>query len=267
MKELLERYHCMKEYIKQMKNVAVAYSAGVDSTFLLYAAKEALQDDVTAYTASLYSVPQKEMDEAVWFCDEQSIKHIIVKMNELEIAGFSKNPKNRCYLCKREIFRKMKALADEQGAYELLEGSNADDRCDERPGMIAIRELKIKSPLLEYGFTKEEIRKLSKHLGLATWDKPAYACLSSRIPYGETITITKLQMIEKAESCLHKLGFRQVRVRMHTNIARIELEPGQMEKFWEKEIRERVKEELKDIGFKYVTVDLTGFESGNLNRV
>ncbi|MCR5666488.1 MAG: ATP-dependent sacrificial sulfur transferase LarE [Eubacterium sp.] len=267
MKELLEKYERLKEDIACMQSVAVAYSAGVDSTFLLHAAREALGERVLALTAVLYSVPEREVKEAIEYCGKHRIRHKVVELNELTIPGFADNPKDRCYLCKKALFSHMKEMAEQMGARELVEGSNADDTRDYRPGMKAISELGIKSPLLEHSFTKDEIRRLSRHFGLPTWDKPSYACLSSRIPYGELITADKLKMIEEAEEFMMELGFSQVRVRMHRDIARIEVEIDQLSKIMEDDIRQKIYKRLKEIGFSYITVDLGGFRSGNLNQI
>ena len=263
---LLSRYEKLKEYIKSLGSAAVAFSSGVDSTFLLYAAKEALGDKVIAVTASSCSFPERELKEAKIFCDEHGIQQLIVRSEELKIEGFSHNPKNRCYLCKRELFEKFRAIADEIGIKEILEGSNLDDNGDYRPGLQAVAELGIKSPLRKIGFSKEQIRILSRYLGLPTWDKQSFACLSSRFPYGEEITEEKLQMVDRAEQFLLDLGFHQLRVRIHGRIARIELIPSEFEFFMKEKIRTKVHEELRKIGFQYVTLDILGYRTGSMNE-
>ncbi len=265
-KLLLEKYGQLKDYIQSFGSVAVAFSSGVDSTFLLYAAKEALGDRVIAVTASSHSFPERELHETEDFCSEHGIAHFVAVTEELKIEGFSQNPPNRCYLCKREIFKKIRDIANENGINEILEGSNLDDNGDYRPGLQAIAELGIKSPLREIGFSKEQIRILSRYLGLPTWDKPSFACLASRFPYGEEITEKKLQMVDRAEQFLFDLGFRQLRVRIHGNIARIELSPSDFDHFMEEKVRTDVHDQLRKIGFDYVTLDILGYRTGSMNE-
>ena len=265
-KLLLDKYNQLLEYLKSMESVAVAFSGGVDSTFLLDAAKEALGNKAVAVTASSCSFPVREQQEAKAFCSEHGIEQIIVKSEELKIEGFAQNPKNRCYLCKRELFEKFRAIANERGIKEIAEGSNLDDNGDYRPGLVAVAELGIKSPLREIGFSKEQIRILSGYKGLPTWNKPSYACLSSRFPYGEEITEEKLQMVDRAEQLLLDLGFNQLRVRIHGKIARIELAPSEFDHFMEEKTRIYVHEELRKIGFDYVALDILGYRTGSMNE-
>ena len=264
---LLGKYEELKNYLKSLESVAVAFSSGVDSTFLLFAAKEALGDQVLAVTASSCSFPERELNEAKAFCEEYKIRHEIVKSEELEIEGFSHNPKNRCYLCKHELFEKIRIIADREGIREVVEGSNLDDNGDYRPGLQAVAELGVKSPLREIGFSKEQIRIMSKYLGLATWNKQSFACLSSRFPYGEEITEKKLEMVDKAEQILLDLGFHQIRVRIHGTIARIEILPSEFENLINPIVRGEVYQKLKELGFSYVTMDLCGYRTGSMNEV
>ena len=266
MNHLEEKYTKLKEYLKSLESVAVAFSSGVDSTFLLKVAHDVLGDRAIAVTARSCSFPERELKEAAIFAEENGIVHLIVDSEELSIEGFSENPPNRCYLCKHELFSKMKEIADKNGVREVVEGSNMDDLGDYRPGLTAIQELGIKSPLRYAELAKDEIRELSKRLGLPTWEKPSFACLSSRFPYGESISPEKLRMVDEAEQLLLDLGFRQVRVRHHDTLARIEIAEGQFPKIMEKENRDKIFNRLKEIGFTYVSLDLAGYRMGSMNE-
>lgn len=265
-KALLDKYDRLKDYLASFGSVAVAFSSGVDSTFLLYAAKEALGDHAIAVTASSCSFPERELKEAKEYCSRMGIRHFVIKSEELEIEGFSHNPKNRCYLCKHELFEKIGALAKEQGINEIAEGSNLDDNGDYRPGLQAVAELGVKSPLRHIGFTKQEIRELSQYLNIPTWNKQSFACLSSRFPYGDLINEKKLKMVDRAEQLLLDMGFHQLRVRIHGDVARIELLPDEFPKFMEEKTRLSVYKKFKEYGFSYVTLDVLGYRMGSMNE-
>lgn len=266
-KEQLQKYDDLKTLLKTYGSVAVAFSSGVDSTFLLYAAKEALGDKAIAVTAHSCSFPERELKETKAFCETHNIRQFVFDSEELDIEGFSQNPKNRCYLCKRELFQKIINIAADNGITVIAEGSNLDDNGDYRPGLQAVAELGIKSPLREIGFTKADIRALSRHLGLPTWNKQSFACLASRFVYGETITEEKLGMVDRAEQLLLDLGFHQMRVRIHGTMARIEVMPEEFPKLIEEDIRTRITTTLKSIGFTYITMDLIGYRTGSMNEV
>ncbi|WP_425449012.1 ATP-dependent sacrificial sulfur transferase LarE [Dethiothermospora halolimnae] len=262
-----EKYNELAEIIEGLESVAIAFSGGVDSTFLIKVCKEVLGDKAIAVTATSSTYPQREFKEACKFTKEIGIEHIIIESEETDIEGFSKNPPNRCYFCKYELFTKVKEVAKEKGIKYVLDGSNFDDIGDFRPGMEAAKELMVRSPLKEAELTKSDIRLLSKDMGLPTWDKPAFACLSSRFPYGEEINPNKLNMVEAAEDYLIKLGFKQFRVRYHGDIARIEVHPNERHKFFSIDIMDDLSDKLKKIGFTYVTMDLTGYRMGSMNEV
>lgn len=265
--ELLDqKYENLRNYLKSLGSVAVAFSAGVDSTFLLRVAHDVLGDQVIAVTAASCSFPVRELKEAKAYCEKNGIRHVVCQSEELDIDGFRQNPKNRCYLCKHELFEKIGAIAAENHLAAVVEGSNMDDNGDYRPGLVAVKELGVKSPLRHAELTKADIRELSKRLGLETWDKQSFACLSSRFVYGETINEEKLGMVDKAEQLLLDLGFRQVRVRIHNKIARIELLPEEFPKLMETETREMVAKKFKEFGFTYVTLDLQGYRTGSMNE-
>lgn len=262
-----EKYEKLKEYLRSLGKVVVAYSSGVDSTFLLKVAHDVLKDNVLAVTLKSESFPEREYNESIQFCKDNGIRQIVVETSELAIEGFKENPKNRCYICKKGIFGEVIRCAKENGIEYVLEGSNMDDLGDYRPGLIAIKELGVKSPLRECELYKQEIRELSKELNLPTFDKPSFACLASRIPYGETITEEKLKMVDQAESLLLSLGFKQFRVRIHGNLARIEVLEEDIDKIVSQENRQIIVTRFKEFGFMYVSVDLQGYRTGSMNEV
>ncbi|MCD8348778.1 MAG: ATP-dependent sacrificial sulfur transferase LarE [Lachnospiraceae bacterium] len=280
MDEKLElKYKDLKNRLKKVGSVAVAFSGGVDSTFLLKTAHDVLGDRAIAVTVKSCSFPEREFQEASAFCKEQGIRQVICESDELSIPGFCENPKNRCYICKRELFGQIRRLAEENGIRAVAEGSNTDDIGDYRPGLQAIRELGILSPLREANLSKTDIRTLSREFALPTWDKPSFACLASRFPYGETITKEKLSMVERAEQFLIELGFRQVRVRIHGSggqtaslpegecrIARIEILPQDFEKMLDETLRRKIYTQLQSFGFSYVSLDLKGYRTGSMNE-
>jgi uncharacterized protein (TIGR00299 family) protein/uncharacterized protein (TIGR00268 family) len=264
--EVCIKYEKLKNYLRELGSIAIAFSGGVDSTFLLKTAHDVLGDCVIAVTARSCSFPKRELDEAAAFCNGEGIAHIIFNSEELEIEGFSKNPANRCYLCKRELFAKILTIAKEHGISHIAEGSNKDDEGDYRPGLTAVAELGIKSPLRYAELNKQEIRLLSKEINLPTWNKQSYACLSSRFPYGEEINPERLGIIDKAEQFLLDIGFHQVRVRYHGNLARIETDADGFALMSSQEIREKIQAALKEMGFTYIALDLLGYRTGSMNE-
>lgn len=253
----------LRKKLLSLKKVMVAFSGGIDSQFLVKTAADILGENCIAVTVSSCFVPKKEIESAVSFCLSQKIPHIILKAEPLLVEGIAENPKNRCYRCKKSIFQMILEEAEKNGIEYVLEGTNVSDTGDFRPGLKALGELGILSPFLECGFTKDEIRSASKNSGLASWNKPSTACLASRFVYGENLTKEKLERVEAAEDFLHGLGFGQLRVRVHKNLARIEVTEGEMENLFS--TRSKVLQKLKSLGFDYVTFDLGGFKSGSMN--
>lgn len=265
--QLQEKFQLLKDNIKKRGSAAVAYSGGVDSTFLIKVAHDVLGDNMIAVTATSSTYPERELKEAIQYAKTIGVKHLIISSEELDIEGFASNPVNRCYFCKKELFSKINNIAKENHIDYVFDGSNINDEGDYRPGMQAARELEVVSPLREAQLTKEDIRVLSKELGLPTWDKPAYACLSSRFPYGNNITAPKLKMVDEAEQYLLDLGIRQVRVRHHGEIARIEVAPEEREKFFDVKLMDQIGERFKKIGFAYTALDILGYRTGSMNEV
>lgn len=260
-----DQLNILKEYLANKKKVVVAFSGGVDSTFLLKVAQQVLGEHVIAVTAKSCSFPERELREAQEFCQKEGIRHIICESEELQIEGFSHNPINRCYLCKTELFTKIREIAKENGIDYIAEASNLDDNGDYRPGLQAVKELEVLSPLRYAKMNKDTIRLLSKELGLPTWNKQSFACLSSRFVYGEEITEEKLEMVDQAEQFLLDHGFRQVRVRIHDKMARIEISREEFDMLLLNHMVDQIHEKFKQIGFSYITLDLGGYRTGSMN--
>ncbi|MDP3786843.1 MAG: ATP-dependent sacrificial sulfur transferase LarE [Candidatus Omnitrophota bacterium] len=261
----MKKVEKLKKILKGLKRVIVAYSGGLDSTFLLKAAIDTLgKDNVLAVTACSETYPLSEYKEARAMAKRFGVKHITINTRELDIKNFRSNPVNRCYYCKKELFKRLNAIKEKYGMEHIVDGTNLDDLKDIRHGSLAAEEEGVRRPLLEAGITKDDIRKFSKSLRLPTWDKSSKACLASRFPFNETITVAGLKRIEDAEGRMHRMGFKQVRVRLYGKTARIEV-PGNYLSLGLK-LKDRIVKELKDVGFIYVTLDLEGYRTGSMHE-
>ena len=264
--ELQQKYDALASNIQQLGHLAIAFSGGVDSTLLLKVAHDVLGENAVAITARAQMIPAREVQEASDFCNIEHIRHIIMDVDVFAIDGFAENPANRCYVCKTALFGCILQKVANLRFFHVAEGTNTSDLGDYRPGLKALAELSVESPLLKAGLSKSDVRELSHALGLPTWNKPSYACLASRVPYGDTITAEKLSAIETAEDLLIEAGFAQVRCRAHGKLARIEVPPAQrvalMKAFTTSDLAARIR----NTGFDYVSVDAEGYQSGSLNR-
>ncbi|MBW1679151.1 MAG: ATP-dependent sacrificial sulfur transferase LarE [Deltaproteobacteria bacterium] len=265
-KPLKEKLDTLQNLIQNRGSLVVAYSGGVDSTLLLRVAHEILGNNVVAVIARSPLHPAREYEEALRVAEEIGTECITIHAEEMAIPQFTQNPPNRCYYCKIALFTKILSLAREKGIDHVVDGTNLDDSEDYRPGIKALLELGIRGPLKEAQMTKADIRLISRELKLLTWDKPTQSCLASRFPYGEEIIYSKLQKVEEAESYLHKRGFRQIRMRIHRDLVRIEVSPAEIIRFMEDGFRGEILNHLKEIGFTYITLDLEGYCPGSMNR-
>lgn len=263
--ELAKKEERLIEILKKYEKVVIGYSGGVDSTFLAYMAQKALGDNAICVTivAELHS--KREIEESISFAKDNGINQTIIPMSVVEFDFIKNNPVDRCYHCKTNVFSVIKNICEEKGFNYVLDGTNTDDLTDYRPGMKAIEELNVKSPLYEAGLSKQDIRDLSKKYGLNTHNKPSFACLASRIPYNQIITKEKLEMVENAENFLMDKGFKQLRVRHLGNLARIEVEKTEREKFFNIDLLDEIDAKFKELGFTYVTMELSGYKMGSLN--
>jgi len=266
--DLATKYQDLQDILKEMGRVLIAFSGGVDSTLLLKVARDVLGEEVLAVTALSETTPGHEREDAIDLAKALVANHLQIQTHELKLAEFVKNPENKCYICKKYRFGGLVELARKKGYRFVLDGGNLDDHSDFRPGIKATKELGVRSPLAEAGFSKQDVRALSKQLNLPTWNKPSYACLASRIPYHSPITAEKLNQVEAGEEFLRELGLSgQIRVRHHKEIVRLEIEAKDLPRFMQFEIRKRVTEFFKGLGFTYITLDLEGYTMGSLNRV
>jgi uncharacterized protein len=265
-KDILQKEEHLKSVLSSIGSAVIAFSGGTDSSYLLYTAHKLLGDNVLAVTGESSIYTEFELEEAKQFCRTYDISHHLVTIKVLSDHRFYLNSIERCYFCKWNLFQEFWRIAKERGFEHVLDGSNTSDLADHRPGRRALKELGVRSPLMEARLAKEEIRELAREAGLLSWDKPSFACLASRINYGNPITIEKLKKIEKAEEMVRKLGFKEFRVRLHDNLARLEISKIEMKKALSPEVTIKLAQEIKKLGFTYVTLDLEGFRSGSMNE-
>ncbi|OGW40116.1 MAG: TIGR00268 family protein [Nitrospirae bacterium GWC2_56_14] len=261
-----QKWDRLRELLREMKLAVLAYSGGVDSSLLLRAASEVMGPHLIAVTAVSETYPQGELEAAQAFVRSLGVTHRIIHTRELDNEQFAQNPPERCFHCKNELFQKLAHLASTEGIPFILDGSNTDDLNDHRPGRRAAEAFSVRSPLVEAGIDKAEVRRLASLLNLPQWDKPSLACLSSRIPYGTRITRDILDRVQQAENFLHGLGFRQVRVRHHGDTARIELDKNDFSQLLTGDVADRVTAQLKELGYTYVSLDLAGYRTGSMNE-
>ncbi len=262
---LRAKYDRLLGVLRELESVIVAFSGGVDSTFLAKAAKDALGARALLVTADSETYPASELEEAGRLANQLGMRHVVVETRELDNPEYAKNSPNRCFFCKEELFAKLRPIAEQERIAHVAYGANMDDLGDHRPGMEAAKRMGVQAPLIEAEFWKAEIRELSREFRLPTWDKPSFACLSSRFQYGDAITAEKLRKIDAAEAFVRSLGFRQFRVRHHDGLARLEIAREEMPRLWEEGVRDAIVARLRELGYLYVTVDLQGFRSGSAN--